>query len=539
MTAVAPSLRPLPSLRDLPRIDAAVRAVVLRVLSNMQTGELEIVEDGGLRHRFGSMATFPVRAVLRVHRPSFYRSLLRGSIGAARSYAEGAWDCDDLVTLVRLAIRNLDTLDRVREAINPVLRPLRSAGGWLHRNTRERSRENIAQHYDIGNDLFELMLDDTMSYSNGIFESAHTSLHDASIAKIDRLCRKLQLQPSDHLVEIGSGWGGLAVYAAQTYGCRVTTTTISAEQHRLATERVRSHGVEDRVTVLLDDYRDLRGTYTKLVSVEMIEAIGWQYFDTYFAVCSRLLRDDGLAAIQAICQPHHSFLASRGTSTFINAHIFPGGICPSLELLIQAAEGTEDLQLVDLEDITASYPLTLAAWRSNFIHNASRLHPRFDERFRRFWLLYLSLCEAGFTERRISDVQLLSPSRRSRQHACRAGRDRPPANGARRRGHPRGPRKSRCTRISRWLTKGEVSTSAGSTVSSTASRTSSAAASTRAPAWPAGASRSSASSRRRWWPRPANRCSCRWPRRRRSRTSSASSVASRKSSRETPRSRSC
>ncbi|MBJ7596241.1 MAG: class I SAM-dependent methyltransferase [Candidatus Dormibacteraeota bacterium] len=406
MTAVAPSLRPAPTLSELPRIDAAVRAVALRVFSSIRNGELEIVEDGGLRHRFGSMATFPVRAVLRVHRASFYRSLLRGSIGAARSYAEGAWDCDDLVAVVRLAIRNLDTLDRVQAAINPLLRPLRNAGEWLHRNTRERSRENIGQHYDIGNDLFELMLDDTMSYSSGIFESAHSTLHEASIAKIDRLCRKLQLGPSDHLVEIGSGWGGLAVYAAQTYGCRVTTTTISTEQHRLARERVRRHGVEDRVTVLLEDYRDLRGRFTKLVSVEMIEAIGWRYFGTYFEVCNRLLTADGLAAIQAICQPHRSFLATRGTSTFINAHVFPGGICPSLESLIDAAEKS-DLQLVDLEDITSSYPLTLAAWRANFLGNAGRLDPRFDERFRRFWVLYLSLCEAGFTERRISDVQLL------------------------------------------------------------------------------------------------------------------------------------
>jgi cyclopropane-fatty-acyl-phospholipid synthase len=407
MTAVAPSLRPVPALRELARVDAALRSVVLRVFSHIRNGELVIVEDGGLRHRFGSTATFPVRAVMRVHRLSFYRSLVRGSIGAARSYAEGAWDCDDLVALVRLAIRNLDTLDRVQSAVAPVLRPFRTAGDWLHRNTRARSRENIAQHYDIGNDLFELMLDDTMSYSSGIFETAQTSLHEASIAKIDRLCRKLQLGPGDHLVEIGSGWGALAVYAAEHYGCRVTTTTISTEQHRLATERVRRHGLEDRVTVLLEDYRDLRGSFTKLVSVEMIEAIGWQYFGTYFDVCSRVLTADGLAAIQAICQPHSAFLATRGTNTFIKAQVFPGGICPSLQSLLDAAEATGSLQLVDLEDITSSYPLTLAAWRANFVANRGRLHPRFDERFRRFWTLYLCLCEAGFTERRISDVQLL------------------------------------------------------------------------------------------------------------------------------------
>jgi cyclopropane-fatty-acyl-phospholipid synthase len=187
----------------------------------------------------------------------------------------------------------------------------------------------------------------------------------------------------------------------------VTTTTISAEQHHLATERVRRHGLQNRVTVLLDDYRDLRGSFTKLVSVEMIEAIGWQYLDTYFGVCSRLLTPDGLAAIQAICQPHRAFLATREASSFIRSEIFPGGICPSLPALIAAAEGTGQLQLVDLEDITSSYPLTLAAWRANFLANADRLPARFDERFRRTWTLYLSLCEAGFRERRISDVQVL------------------------------------------------------------------------------------------------------------------------------------
>ncbi|HWF58383.1 MAG TPA: cyclopropane-fatty-acyl-phospholipid synthase family protein, partial [Candidatus Dormibacteraeota bacterium] len=291
--------------------------------------------------------------------------------------------------------------------VAPLLRPLRSAGEWLHRTTRGSSRDNIAQHYDIGNDLFELMLDETMSYSAGIFETANTSLREASMAKIDRLCRKLQLGPADHLVEIGTGWGAFAVHAAQTYGCRVTTTTISQEQHRLAVERVHRHGLDDRVTVLLEDYRDLHGRFTKLVSVEMIEAIGWRSYDGYFAACSRLLTEDGLAAIQAICQTHRSLLATRGTSHFLNTQIFPGGFCPSVESMVAAAGRTGDLRLTNLEDITAGYPLTLAAWRENLVRNGGRLHPRFDERFRRSWLLYLCMCEASFTERRITDVQLL------------------------------------------------------------------------------------------------------------------------------------
>jgi len=407
MTASPPTTRISSPLRELPRIDAAVRALVLRAFAHIRHGELEIVEDGGGRHRFGSLADFPVRAIVHVHRLSFYRAIAGGSLSGAFSYINGDWDCPDLVSLVRVAARNLDTIDRLQAAVAPLLRPIRVGREWLRRNTRSRSRDNIAQHYDIGNDLFSLMLDDTMSYSSGIFERPEFTLFDASVAKIDRLCRKLDLQPSDHLVEIGTGWGAFAVHAAQTYGCRVTTTTISEEQHALATERVQRSGMSGRVTVLLDDYRDLRGRFTKLVSVEMIEAIGWRYWDRFFRQCSRLLVDEGLAAIQAICQPLRTDMATRGQRTFINTHIFPGGHCPSVEALLDATARTGDLRLVNLEDITRHYPTTLAAWRTNLLRNASRLPARFDERFLRTWTLYLSLCEAAFTERRITDVQMV------------------------------------------------------------------------------------------------------------------------------------
>ena len=406
MTASPPTARLQPPLRDLPRLDAAVRALFLRVLAHLRHGELEVVEDGGARHLFGSLATFPVRAVVHVHRSTAYRALASGTLEGAFSYANGDWDCPDLVALIRVAIRNLGTFDRLEAAVAPLLRPLRAGREWLMRNTRSRSRTNISQHYDIGNDLFSLMLDDTMSYSCGIFDDAGTTLAQASLAKIDRLCRKLDLSRADHLVEIGTGWGALAVHAATTYGCRVTTTTISEEQHALASERARRAGVADRVTVLLDDYRDLRGRFTKLVSVEMIEAIGWRYYDTFFAQCSRLLADGGLAAIQAICQTQRSYLATRGQRTFINTHIFPGGHCPSVEALF-AATAKVDLRPINLEDISRHYPPTLAAWRENLLRNRDRLPARFDERFLRTWTLYLSLCEAGFTERRITDVQLL------------------------------------------------------------------------------------------------------------------------------------
>src|ERR1035437_5756901 len=323
MTASPPTARLSAPLAEWPRIDGAVRAIALRVLACIRHGELEIIEDDGSRHRFGSVADFPVRAVLRVHRRSFYRALATGSRRGAFSYINGDWDCDDLVSLLRLATRNLDTLERLQVAIAPVLRPLRAGREWVLRNTRSRSRENIANHYDIGNDLFSLMLDDTMSYSSGIFERPDATLHDASVAKIDRLCRKLDLRPADHLVEIGSGWGAFAVPAAQEHGCRVN--------------------------VLLDDYRDLRGRFTRLVSVEMIEAIGWRYYDTFFAQCSHLLTHDGLAAIQAICQQHRMYLATRGVATFINTHIFPGGHCPSVEAMLQSTARTGDLRVVNVE----------------------------------------------------------------------------------------------------------------------------------------------------------------------------------------------
>lgn len=406
MTAAPHTDRVRTDVPDRPQIDRAARALVLRILGRVRNAQLELVEDDGLRHRFGDPAS-DVSAVVRVHRPAFYRAMLGGSIGLANAFYEGVWDCEDLVALVRVASRNLDAIDRLQERGAPLIGPVRNAGEWLRRNTRERSRTNIANHYDLGNDLYSRMLDDTMMYSCGIWQDGAESLHDASVAKLDRLCRKLALSPSDHLVEIGTGWGGLAVFAATNFGCLVTTTTISQEQHALAVERVARAGLQDRVTVLLEDYRDLRGAFTKLVSVEMIEAIGWRYYDTFMRVCANLLADDGLAAIQAICQPHRVMRSTKGSATFINTHIFPGGMLPSVESLMLSADRTRDLRLVNLEDITPGYPPTLHAWRDNFLARWPELSTRFDERFKRAWLLYLSLCEGAFIERRITDIQLL------------------------------------------------------------------------------------------------------------------------------------
>jgi cyclopropane-fatty-acyl-phospholipid synthase len=278
----------------------------------------------------------------------------------------------------------------------------------LTRRTRQRSRRDIAAHYDLGNHLFERMLDPTMMYSCALFDRPGMSLHDASVAKLDRVCDRLQLGPEDRVLEIGTGWGGFAVHAAATRGCRVVTTTISREQHDYAVERVRQAGVADLVTVLMRDYRDLRGRFDKLVSIEMIEAVGWQHIGRFFARCSDLLSSHGAMLLQAITIDDRAYEVEKASKSFIREYIFPGGCLPSLEVIMRNVARRTDLQAVGLEDITTSYVETLRRWRHNFAgHSAELARLGYDERFQRIWTLYLAYCEAGFAERRICDVQLL------------------------------------------------------------------------------------------------------------------------------------
>jgi cyclopropane-fatty-acyl-phospholipid synthase len=394
--------------------DRLARAVVLGLLGRIGGGELELVEPGA-RMRFGTVvAARPLRAVVHVRSPRAYRQLLRGSVGLAESYMDGLWECDDLVALTRLAALNVGALDRLRR----VLAPAQQWARWLARNTPRRSRKQIAAHYDLGNELFELFLDPTMMYSCAVFESPQATLEQASLAKLDLVCAKLELGPRDHLLEIGTGWGGLAVHAARNHGCRVTTTTISREQHAYARRRVREAGVEDRVTVLRSDYRELRGTYDKLVSIEMIEAVGWQYLPTYFRRCSELLADDGTMLLQAIVIDDRAYEVEKAGRSFINTHIFPGGCLPSMEVISRTLARATNLRKVHVQDITGHYTLTLARWRERFLAAADRLGELgYDERFRRMWELYLSYCEGGFAERRIRDVQLLLAKPASRAHA--------------------------------------------------------------------------------------------------------------------------
>ncbi|MDJ0766906.1 MAG: cyclopropane-fatty-acyl-phospholipid synthase family protein, partial [Myxococcota bacterium] len=285
--------------------------------------------------------------------------------------------------------------------------PLRGLLHSLNRNTRKGSRKNIAAHYDLSNEFFSLFLDRTMTYSCGIFERTDSSLEEASIAKYDRLCRKLEITETDHVVEIGTGWGGFAIHAAQNYGCRVTTCTISKEQHKLATERIAEAGLSDRVTVLLRDYRDLDGDFDKLVSIEMIEAVGHQYFKTFFEKCASLLNPHGRAAIQAITIQDRFYEEARREVDFIKKYIFPGSCMTAVSVLSDAARDT-DLRLVHLEDITPHYAQTLLRWRENFLSNWKRIKPLgFSEEFRRLWEFYFCYCEGGFEEAVLGDVQML------------------------------------------------------------------------------------------------------------------------------------
>ena len=387
------------------------RLIVLGMLRRIHRGELEIVE-GSKRLTFGEPApqgaSGAPRVTLQVRSPRFYRALLRGSVGLCESYMDGLWECSDLVGLTRLAALNVGSLDRLRRVLAPVLIPVQRWTRWLGRNTIGRSRAQIAAHYDLGNELFAQFLDPTMMYSCAVFDSPGATLEEASLAKLERVCAKLDLRPDDHVLEIGTGWGGFAVYAAERYGCRVTTTTISREQHAYACARVRAAGLQDRVTVLAQDYRDLCGRYDKLVSIEMIEAVGWQLFPTYFRRCSELLADDGAMLLQAIVIDDRAYEVEKAGRSFINTYIFPGGCLPSLRVISRSLARATDLRQVHLEDITAHYATTLQRWRERFLAASDRVAQLgYDERFRRLWELYLSYCEGGFRERRIRDVQLL------------------------------------------------------------------------------------------------------------------------------------
>ncbi len=380
------------------------RKFVHTALSSIAEGTLVIVDAKGAS-TFGSGA---MQATLTVHNAAFYAKLLRGaSLAAGTSYMDGDWDCDDLVALMRIMARNRGALDGLGSAAAVPMRIYHVLEHAFRRNSRTGSRRNIEAHYDLGDDLFRLFLDKRMMYSSAVFETGEETLDEASDAKLMRLCRKLDLKSSDHLLEIGTGWGGLAMFAAERFGCRVTTTTISKAQHTHAKTQVAAAGLGDRVEVLCADYRSLSGQYDKLVSVEMVEAVGHQYLDTYFQACARLLRPHGLMAMQAITIRDAAYRRALKTVDFIKKYIFPGGFMPCNSVLTASA-GSAGLTLVNLEDFGPDYARTLRAWRERLERNRSQaIALGYDERFLRMWRFYFAYCEGGFMERSISDVQIL------------------------------------------------------------------------------------------------------------------------------------
>ena len=393
----------------LPLLDRLIRRGLESSLSGLHSGQINLV-DGDRSVQFGrSTSDFPVHCVVRVHDSGFYANLaLGGSIGAAETYMMGQWSTDDLTGLIRLMVRNRDVLDGLESGVARISASFRRVFHRFRRNNRSGSRKNILAHYDLGNDFYSLFLDESMTYSCGVFPNESSSLYEASIAKIDHLCRKLDLHPSDHLLEIGTGWGALSIHAARNYGCRVTTATISDEQFNLAEKRIAEAGLSEKITVIFQDYRDIEGQFDKLVSVEMIEAVGDEYLDDYFAACNRLLKPEGLLVIQAIVMNDQHYDKFRRGVDFIQRYIFPGSCLPSMKRMLEATSRATDMRLTHMEDITPHYPRTLRVWRERFFERIEEVRALgFSDAFIRMWEFYLCYCEGGFLERYIGDVQLL------------------------------------------------------------------------------------------------------------------------------------
>jgi cyclopropane-fatty-acyl-phospholipid synthase len=390
-------------------IDRFARSAVLSRLAGIKTGRI-VIEDGDDRLPFGqSAAEADLRATIRVRDHSFYSDLaLAGSLGAGESYMSGSWTTDDLTAVMRLAIRNSDVTEGMDGGLARLANPLRRFLHYLNRNTRSGSQRNIAAHYDLGNDFFELILDRSLMYSCAIFERPDATLEEAATAKVDRICRKLDLRAHDHLIEIGTGWGAFAIHAAKHYGCRVTTTTISSAQHDYAVKRIAAEGLSERIAVLFKDYRDLTGQFDKAVSIEMIEAVGHHFVDSYFRKCGELLKPDGMMLLQAITIADRAYESAVKRVDFIKKYIFPGSFIPSVTALCDSITRSSDMRLVHLEDLTPNYAETLKNWRLRMFKNIERVRALgYPEEFIRMWEFYLCYCEGGFRERYIGDVQML------------------------------------------------------------------------------------------------------------------------------------
>jgi len=398
--------RPLASGPD--RLTRWLKPRLIAQLDRLEGGNITLI-DGHQRHHLGQGGPLQVNLVLRDSR-AWKRMALGGTIGAAESYMDGDWDADDLVALVRLFAANLERVNGEMENGSARLgRWLLTALYRLQRNSREGSKRNIAAHYDIGNDLFALFLDrEHWMYSSAVFPHAEASLEEASTHKLDLMLDRLDVRPEHHLLEIGTGWGGLAIHAARSRGCRVTTTTISEEQYEHTARRIEEEGLGERITLLKQDYRELEGRYDRLISVEMIEAVGYQYLDTYLATLDRLLTDDGMAMLQAITIRDQRYEDAKREMDFIKRYIFPGGFLPSHRAILDGLSRRTSLNLLSLDEIGPHYARTLREWRHRFEANLETVRKLgYEERFIRMWRYYLCYCEGGFLERTIGTSHML------------------------------------------------------------------------------------------------------------------------------------
>jgi cyclopropane-fatty-acyl-phospholipid synthase len=379
---------------------------ILQRLNGLQKGTL-ILKDGSEHHHFGS--SDEITATITIHDPRFYGEIaFGGSIGAGEAYMLGYWSADNLTNVIRLMVINQGVMDSLEGGYQLLSKPIMKVLHWLNSNTTEGSRKNIAAHYDLGNDMFALFLDPTMMYSSAMFDATTSTLQAASELKLRTICDKLDLKPTDHVIEIGTGWGGFALFAAQHYGCKVTTTTISQQQYAMAQSRVEAAGLQDQITLLLEDYRHLTGQYDKLVSIEMVEAVGHQFYDTYFAKVSKLLKPNGLALIQAITIADQRYESAIQSVDFIQRYIFPGSNIPSNTAMLNSITKVSDMRLFDLEDIGPHYATTLRMWRENFFAHIQQVRQLgYTEEFIKMWEFYLCYCEGGFEERALGDVHLL------------------------------------------------------------------------------------------------------------------------------------
>lgn len=377
-------------------IDRFARSRVARWVESLEGVELRVIDGLGI---FG-VSRDDVLTV-HIHDPAAYRQIVfGGSTGAGESFMEGRWTTTDLTGVCRAFASQPNVLNAMDSGLNLLKAPFRWMLHAARRNTRTGSRRNISAHYDLSNEFFAEFLDPTMTYSSGYFESQDSTMEEASIVKYDRLCRRLELKPSDHLLEIGCGWGGFACYAAKTYGCRVTGVTLSQEQYAEAQQRVVRDRLQNQVTFRVQDYRDVQGQFDKIVSIEMIEAVGPQYYGEYFRHCSKLLRPEGLFALQAITIPDQMYDFARRNVDFIKEYIFPGGGLPSIAKISELTRKETDLSVLYQEDFGAHYARTLRIWHEEFQRREGPIRKLgFDDRFIRMWRFYLSYCEAGFAER--------------------------------------------------------------------------------------------------------------------------------------------